>query len=98
MHIIPMEKMDQVPEPPITLPRPKDVFKDFIDGCLAGNGKTSVPFEYGARLTEFAILGNLAQRAGVNNKVEWDGPNMQVTNLPDLNAWLKRPCRQGWEI
>jgi hypothetical protein len=47
-------------------------------------------------LTEFTLLGNLAQHAGVGKKVEWDGPNMKVTNLPELNEWLKRPYRKGW--
>ena len=40
----------------------------------------------------------LAQYAGVGKKVAWDGPNMKVTNLPELNRWLKRDYRQGWEV
>jgi predicted dehydrogenase len=97
MHIVPQEKMDATPQPPITLPRPKDIFADFIDACRAGKSETSVPFEYGAQLTEFAILGNLAQHAGVGRKVQWDGPNMKVTNIPELNQWLKRKPRKGWK-
>jgi hypothetical protein len=98
MHIVPMDKMDQLPQPPKTLPRPKDIFGDFIDACRAGKSETSVPFEYGARLTEFAILGNLAQHAGVGRKVQWDGPNMKVTNIPELNQWLQREPRKGWKV
>jgi hypothetical protein len=97
MHIIPQEKMDATPEPPITLPRPKDIFLDFIDACRAGKSETSVPFEYGAQLTEFALLGNLAQHAGVGRKVLWDGPRMKVTNIPELNEWVKRTPRKGWK-
>jgi predicted dehydrogenase len=98
MHIIPLEKMDQLPQPPVTVPRPKDIFGDFIDACRAGKSETSAPFEYGARLTEFAFLGNLAQHAGVGRKVQWDGPNMKVTNIPELNQWLKREERKGWKV
>jgi predicted dehydrogenase len=98
MHIIPMEKMDQLPKPPITLPRPKDIFGDFIDACRAGRSETAAPFEYGARLTEFVILGNLAQHAGVGRKVQWDGPGMKVTNIPELNRWIQREPRKGWKI
>ena len=47
-------------------------------------------------MTEFYLLGNLAQHAGVGKKVEWDGPNMKVTNLPELNQWVTRPYRKGW--
>jgi hypothetical protein len=43
------------------------------------------------------LLGNLAQHAGVGKKIEWDGPNMSVKNIPELNEWLKRPYREGWK-
>jgi predicted dehydrogenase len=97
MHIVPFEKMKETPAPPKTLPRPKNVVTDFLEACLAGKTETAVSFDYGTRLTEFAILGNLAQRAGEGKKVEWDGPNMRVTNRPELNAWVKREYRKGWQ-
>jgi hypothetical protein len=28
----------------------------------------------------------------------FSGPNLKVTNLPELNQWVKRPYRPGWEI
>ncbi len=97
MHIVPMDKMDQIQQPPRSLPRPNpNPFVDFVQTCRAGRTNTATPFEYGARLTEFTLLGNLAQHAGPNNKVMWDGPNMRVTNIPDLNRWIKREDRKGW--
>lgn len=98
MHIVPWEKMKETPAPSKTLPRPKNIFTDFIEACRAGKTETAVPFEYGTRLTEFAILGNLAQHVGEGKKVEWDGPNMKVTNIPDLNHWVKRGYRKGWQV
>jgi hypothetical protein len=67
-----------------------------MEACREGKTETAASFDYGARLTEFTLLGNLAQHAGVGNKVEWDGPNMKATNLPHLNAWVSRPYREGW--
>jgi predicted dehydrogenase len=97
MHILPIEKMNEIKQPPITLPRPNpNPFIDFIETCRAGRTNTATPFEYGARLTEFSLLGNLAQHAGLEKKVEWDGPNMKVTNASDLNQWIKRDHRDGW--
>ena len=96
MHIVPMQKMKDTPEPPKTLPRPKDVFTDFIEACLEGRTDTAAGFDYGTRLTEFTLLGNLAQYAGPGQKVEWDGPGMKVTNVRELNRWVKRPYRSGW--
>jgi len=97
MHIVPWEKMRQTKAPDKTLPRPKDVFTDFLDAVRTGKNETSVPFDYGTRLTEFSILGNLAMKAGAGKKVMWDGPNMKVTNIPELNAWVQRPYRDGWK-
>jgi hypothetical protein len=99
MHILPMEKMNEIKQPPESLPRPNpNPFTNFIDTVRAGRTDTATPFEYGARLTEFVLLGNLAQHAGKNNLVEWDGENMKVTNIPELNQWLKRPDREGWTV
>ncbi len=97
MHIVPWDKMKETPAPPKTLPRTKNIFVDFLTAVREGKTETAVPFEYGTRLTEFALLGNLAMKAGLHKKVIWDGPNMKVTNQPELNAWVKRPYRTGWK-
>jgi predicted dehydrogenase len=96
MHILPLEKMNQITQPSRTLPRPKNVMADFLNATREGKKETAASFDYGARLTEFTLLGNLAQHVGVGKRVEWDGPNMKVTNLPELNQWVKRPSRKGW--
>jgi hypothetical protein len=98
MHIVPMETMKQTPGPPKTLPRPKNVFADFIDAARSGKTDTAASFEYGTRLTEFTLLANLAQYAGVGNKVEWNGARMKVTNHADLNKWITREYRKGWQV
>jgi predicted dehydrogenase len=99
MHVLPLEKMNEIKQPPISLPRPNpNPFINFIETCRAGRTDTATPFDYGARLTEFTLLGNLAQHAGPNKLVEWDSANMKVTNIPELNKWLKREDRQGWTV
>jgi hypothetical protein len=37
-------------------------------------------------------------RAGVGNKLLWDGLNMKCTNMPELNQYVKREPRKGWEL
>jgi predicted dehydrogenase len=96
MHIVPWEKMRETPAPPKKLPRPESVFKDFLAAVHAGKRETAANFDYGARLTEFCLLANLAVHAGVGKRVNWDGPAMKVTNLPELNRWLKHEPRKGW--
>ena len=96
MHLLPWEKNNQFLNTPKTLPRTKNVMNDFLDAVRAGKRETAASFEYGARLTEFILLGNLAQRAGVGQKIEWDGPNGRVRNFTALNEWIERPYRKGW--
>jgi len=98
MHVLPKEKMKEIAKPPKSLPRPKHIFEDFLSAVRDGRTNTAASFEYGAQLTEFAILGNLAQHAGKGNKVEWNGAEMKVTNLPDLNRFVTREYRPGWKI
>ena len=96
MHILPLEKFQQMQAPPKTLPRTKNIMTDFLDAIRQGKKETAASFDYGARLTEFTLLANLAQHAGVGKKVEWDGPNMKVKNLAELNQLVKRSYRDGW--
>ena len=96
IQLVPRERMQTFKQPPKVLPRPKNVMADFLEACRAGKKETAASFEYGAQLTEFTLLGNLAQHAGAGNKVEWNGAKMKVTNLKELNEWVSRPCRKGW--
>jgi hypothetical protein len=77
--------------------KPEDPMNDLVQAIRAGSKETHASFDYGAQLTEFTLLGNLAQHSGAGNKIEWDGPNMRVKNIPELNEWLKRPYRKGWK-
>jgi predicted dehydrogenase len=98
-HILPLEKMPEVESKvPRTMKRikPEDPMVDLLTAVREGKKETHASFDYGAQLTEFTLLGNLAQHAGVGKKIEWDGPNMKVKNIPELNEWLKRPYRKGW--
>ena len=98
MHIMPKEKMEDLPAVPKSLPRPESSFADFLHAVREGKTDTAASFDYAARLTEFVLSGNLAQHAGAGKKVEWNGPAMEVTNLTELNRWVKREYRNGWQI
>ncbi len=62
-----------------------------------GNGVASSPFEYAARLTETMLLGIVALRAGQSRKIEYDARAMHVTNVADMDQWLAREYRNGWQ-
>jgi hypothetical protein len=48
-------------------------------------------------LTEAVLLGNVAIRAR-GKTLEWDGPNLKVTNVPEANEFLRREYRKGWSL
>jgi hypothetical protein len=98
MRIVSRKQMRETPSPAKTLPRTSSVSGDFLNAVREGRSNTAAGFDYSARLTEFTLLGNLAQRAGAGKPVEWDGPNMTVTNLKELNRWVKLEYRKGWQV
>ena len=49
-------------------------------------------------LTAFVLSGLLAQRAGVGEKVEWDVEKAECTNMPELDEYVGRTYREGWEV
>jgi predicted dehydrogenase len=97
-RIVPEEEHRKFPRPEKKLPRLKGSHQqDFLRALKEGK-KSCSDFAYTARLTEMALLGCLAERAGVGKQVQWDGENMKCTNLPELNALVNREHRPGWEL
>jgi len=52
-------------------------------------------FDYAGPLTETVLLGCVAMPA--RNRIEWDGPNMKITNVAEANQF-RREYRKGWEL
>jgi len=69
--------------------------QEWINACKT-DGATSSDFEYGARLTEVCLLGNVALRVG--EKIAWDAEKMAVPGHPEADEYLKREYRQGWSL
>lgn len=80
-----------------TIPRvpQQNPYKEFINAIRGEGPMPGSDFEYGAGLTEMALIGVLAQR--FNTRIEYDAVNMKITNHPELNIYLKEPTRPGWE-
>jgi len=94
-RLIPESKMKDFKLPEAFLPRGVDHYQDWIRACKGGP-KPLANFDYSGPLTETILLGNVAARAG--QKLNWDGPNFKVTNLPDADKYLRRQYRQGWTL
>ncbi|MEA3368302.1 MAG: hypothetical protein U9R68_09340, partial [Planctomycetota bacterium] len=100
-RIIPEAKMqayqqaNQGKEPPRTLRKSKGHHRDWLDACKGGPPARS-RFAYGARLTEFVLLGDVAIRA--KQKIQWDGENMKVRNVPAAQRFVQETYRGGWDL
>ena len=73
--------------------------KDRLNMCGYGAApleKAGTDFEYGARLTETCLLGNIAKR--VNGLIRWDDENMRVTNNEEANQYVGTEYREGWSL
>jgi hypothetical protein len=68
---------------------------EWVEG-IKGGPKPFANFEYASLLAETVLLGNVAIRAG--KILEWDGPNLKVTNDREINHALKREYRKGWVV
>jgi hypothetical protein len=79
-----------------------------------GNKEVSSPFEIAGPLTESLMMANLAIRAhdirkpradgrgfdypGRNIKLVWDNQLMKVTNFDEVNQFVKREYRKGFDM
>jgi predicted dehydrogenase len=71
--------------------------KEWIAACKEGKPELALAnFDYAGMLTETILLGNVAIEAG--KKIEWDGPNLRVTNAPEAQQYVHREYRKGWTL
>ncbi len=95
-QLIPDSKMKSYGQPPKRLPRSPGHFKEWVDGCRGGPQPGSNFVDHSGFLTETCLLGNAALRAG--RPLDWDGPNMKITNNREANKYLHRDYRNGWTL
>ena len=99
MRIIPEIKMQEyLPNRPAkTIPRVEGSHEgDWIRACKDGKSASS-NFEYGAALTEMALLGMVAIRMK-DHVLKWDSENLKFTNNDAANELLHINYRDGWVL
>ncbi len=83
--------------PEKTIPRIKGShISEWVQAIKGDGPEPGSNFDYASRLTEFTLLGVLAQR--FNRRIEWDSKKMEITNDPELNQYVREPVRRGWEM
>ena len=95
-RIVPESKMREVALPEKTLARVNGSHEqDWVRACKTGD-PAGADFSYSGPLTEICLLGNIAKR--VDQRIHWDAANLQVTNLPEANRYVRTEYRKGWEL
>ncbi|MCC7494852.1 MAG: Gfo/Idh/MocA family oxidoreductase [Fimbriimonadaceae bacterium] len=97
--MLPLDKHAEYPQPAKTLPRAHGGPIEDLYWAIKNGGTPVSNFpDAGTPLTAFALVGHLAQRAGIGQTVEWDVTGMRCTNRSELNEFVKRTYRPGWEV
>ena len=94
-RILPEAKMKAYKQPPKTLERSAGHYKDWISACKGGKPADS-QFDFASLVTEVVLLGNIALRS--SKELQWDGPNLKIPNAPDLEKYISKEYREGWEL
>ncbi len=96
VRILPDGKFDALKPslPPRTLRRIKGSHLQEWTNAIREGRKAVSDFSYAGPFTEMVQLGNVALRAG--QRIQYDGRNMRITNLPGANRYLKKEYRPGW--
>ena len=96
-ELIPYSRMREYKKPAQTIERITTSHEmNWVNACKGG-GASSTPFDYAGPFTEMVLMGNLCLfRPG--EKILWDGENMNVTNIPELNKYVNPAYREGWSL
>jgi predicted dehydrogenase len=68
----------------------------WVKSCL-GVGATSAGFDYAGPLTEFVLLGVIANRVP-GKKLTWNAAEMRLEGAAEASRLIKREYRKGWEV
>jgi hypothetical protein len=94
-RLLPKDRYRDFTPPAKTLPRSTGHYREWIQAAKGGK-PANCNFELGSRLTEVALLGTLAARTA--RYLEWDSPNLRITNDSAANELVNPPYRQGWVL
>ncbi len=93
--LLPEDKFADYQPPEPTLPRHGSHEREWLNACRGGP-KAMSNFDYGAVLTEFILLGNVATQ--FDRPIEYDPIAMRCVDDDEATAALRRDHRQGWTI
>ncbi len=101
-RIYPEKLAKEYGEPPKKLERSPGHHQEWINACKGGQ-KAGSNFDWAGPLTETVLLGNVALRTQLRERLtrsalQWDSEKLAFTNVTEANQFLRRGYRQGWTV
>ncbi len=96
-RLIPEARMKAAALPDKTLPRSKDLYREWMDAIQGGPAPSEHWPDCGAPLTELVLLGNAALRVP-GKRLEWDPAAMRFPNSPEATKLLTPAYENGWTL
>ena len=112
--VFPESRRDEIEPPPKTLPRSIGHHEEWIEACKGGKAaganfdfaglvtETVLLGNVALRIDERTGGRGRgrrgSRRTGPLPKLNWDGVNLKVTNIPEANAFIHREYRKGWTL
>jgi predicted dehydrogenase len=101
-RLYPASRRKEYQEPARTIPRSIGHYEEWIVAAKGGPPAGS-NFDWAGPLAEAVLLGNVALRVGLREKLvranlRWDPAAFKITNVAEANEFLHRPYRQGWRL
>jgi hypothetical protein len=95
-QLIPYSAMQAYEKPPQTIARVNEIHEQGWIEAIKKGQKASSDFSISGPLTEIVLLGNVAKR--MRTKLNWDGDNLKITNVPEANQYLTKQYRENWSV
>jgi hypothetical protein len=96
-RIIPEKAMQAYARPEPTLPRSPGHHLEWLQACKGEIPAAGSNFEYGAPLTELALLGIIAMRHP-GETLKWNGEKGRFLGSKTANSMIEEPYREGWTL
>lgn len=96
-EMLPMNQFQNYQPPQPSLPRVpgQNHHREWLNSIRGGPAAMSNFVDYAAKLTETALLGNVAMRVG--QRFTWNAETLQAS-VPQAAQYIRRQYRQGWDL
>src|SRR5262249_16259062 len=100
--LLPRKAFEDFKKPEKTLPRngrgDNGMKAEWVEAIKSNKPSIAYSnFDFAGMMTEAILLGNIGIRFH-GKKLDWDGPALKFTNVPDANQYVHMEYRKGWTL